>query len=518
MKRTSAPQPRLCLEAILFFAGYILLPEYFGLELHAKLPLITASRLLLVILGLGMLLRRRQELFSQHKPQWSAWNFTLTADKILRLALFAYFALMLCVHGVLLPVDLAEAVKGLFALIVESLVLVWLLTMVLTSRKKLETALQVLLLASGVCALVAISGCITGKNPFHLLDTVRRDMLMSSFFRLGALRAAAGFGHPVYYGAFCAVMLPIGMYFVDTGKGIARKCLFSGCLIANMVALILSNSRGSLLAVGVLLVVVLIDRILRKEFRYFLCTYLPIALVFVLVLLLVTSAMPAGNALLSDIFGSVLNEVLPSPPSSTTPPPSSQATLPEGTTPQQTTVPSETSLPLQTTLPEESVAPSRPLPPAASAPGSATAQPDTFGNNPNGISSRLIQFSGIRWTLQNSPVFGFGRNAHVRGHLKYMYHPGHWTTTSTIDMGLVAIISQFGLVGLVAYICLYSSICLLPLRKTYRSDRLLHELGLSFLTYLLCQLSIAEVSKLEWVLIGCMVCLVNIIRKEQTGK
>ena len=52
-------------EALLLFALYIILPEYFALELGQKLPLLTASRILLVTMFVGLVVRRKELFFGK---------------------------------------------------------------------------------------------------------------------------------------------------------------------------------------------------------------------------------------------------------------------------------------------------------------------------------------------------------------------------------------------------------------------------------------------------------------------
>ena len=470
-------------EVILFMALYILLPSYFALELSQSLPLITASRILIALMGVILLIRRR-DVFSFKSFRIRNLNLTLTQDPFLRTSLLIYWGLLLLVNATFL-FKTTESVKQIFVIIAEEYLVVWMLCLIIDTREKLISALRIMVFSAAAVAVIAAIGSIINYNPFLLLDTVSRDMVIRPFYRYGVLRACVGFMHPVYYGAYCAVMLPIGMFFADRSETKREKLLYSGCLVLILTGLILSNSRGSILAFGCTACLIFFIRLYRKSLGKLFATYLPIIGCAVVILALVFALSPAGRPRLAKYAESVKNffssHVEPGP----------------GTDPSTPTDPS-TSEPSATE-------PSEPEP---------DLTPE-FGENPNGVGSRLDQLSGIRYTVERQPVFGFGPNAPARGLVGYMYSPGTWSFVKTVDVNIVAIISQYGLVGLIGFLCLYGSIGISFLRKPYRSDPLMHYLFLAFVCYMLCLLSISFLDKWFWVITGLGLCLINIIRKEQ---
>jgi len=467
---------RLGWDVLLFFALYIMAPSYLAVELHSRLPLITLSRGLLVLLALMLLIRRSKDLFRLQKPNLKALNLGLTECKLLRWGLLIYFGLLLLADVALFPADRGESLKALFVLLIEEYFMVWLLTLILDTRKKLLTALRTLTLASGCVSLIAIVGCIFNVNPFHWLNTVEREMLMTTYYRLGVLRAEAGFGHPVYFGAFCAVMVPLHMYFIEHSDARWQRLLFSGTMSLNLVSLLLSNSRGSLLAFGCLFVLIVLVRILKKEFKAFLRTYIPVFLMTLGLLTVVILCLPYGMYFLTETVRSLVSVFIP----------------------------------------ETSVGPDLPIP-STPAPTIPTEPMPEYGENAAGTRSRLVQLSGIYWTLSKKPLFGFGSNAHVRGLIAFQIVEGQWWTTKTFDMGLVAIVCQYGLAGLLGYGALYGSVFLTTAAKKFRKDPLMEQLGLAFIAYMLCLLTISSVAKLEWILFAAIICLANIILKERSA-
>lgn len=450
---TNSRPARLPWDVALFFALYILLPEYFALEFHGSFPLLTGNRAVLIIMGILLLVRNRRLL----RP--AQWHLGLCEDRFLRWGLLIYFSLLALCHLVLLPADPAEAVKALLVLAAEEYILVWLLVHTLDSRKKLVTALKILVLAAGVASVIAVIGSIIGRNPFHLLNTVQREMLMVDYIRLGMLRAAAGFGHPVFYGAFCVMIVPLTMYAIEHSDRWWEKLLYAACLIADLVGLFFSNSRGSLMIFVVLAVLLVILCLVRKALKKLICTFLPVALAALAIAFVVsTAASPLGPSFLVHVTESVFDSFLVT--------------------------------------------------------DSAGSEEVEYGENENGSLSRLKQLSGIEWTLSQKPLFGFGSNAHVRGLIKYQYAEDIWGPTATFDMGPVAIICQYGLVGLAAFIALFCSLLKTTLSRKYLRDPLMPYLCLCLIAYGMNLLSIASLNKYLWVLVGLIVCLVNIIAKE----
>lgn len=484
-------------EVVLFLALYTVMPNYCAVELHSKLPLITAARAVLVLMGVMTLLRNRSSLLNFKQFSLRNWNLLLTENKLLRFGLMGYFVLLALVNATFLT-ETSEAIKQLFVMALEEYGLVWILAMTLDSRKKIVSALKVLVISSAAVAVICCLSCILDFNLFTLLNTVSRKMLMSNYYRLGMLRAAGGFGHPVYYGAFCTVMFPLCMYFVEESPRKEQRIFYGVCLALNFAGLILSNSRGSMLALGCLGVLVFCLRWAGKSLKKLFTTYLPYGAIALVILVLVASFSPLGISFLTRTAGSVMESVqsmLPTWPTEPTDP--TEVTVPTTTEPGQTD-PTETQ-------PEETTAPTEPEP----------TEPEVeYGENPDGLTSRLKQLTGLTWTLTQKPVFGFGPNCHVRGLMAYMYWPGKWSHVATFDVNIVAIIGQYGLVGLAAFLCQYGSVGITLVRKKYRGDRLMHFLLLAFIGYMLCLLSISFLDKTSWTLIGILLALVNVMRKE----
>ena len=79
------------------------------------------------------------------------------------------------------------------------------------------------------------------------------------------------------------------------------------------------------------------------------------------------------------------------------------------------------------------------------------------GNSSTGLSSRMIQLSGITWMLIHNAVFGLGASCHTRGKLSYRIN-GIWQVRDTIDNGYVGYFVEEGLLGGIACFSLFYSL------------------------------------------------------------
>lgn len=501
MKINSLPTNKLDWDVCLFFAFYVVAPDYCAIELSSKLPLLTLSRMLLVLMG-ALLVVRRRDLFSLKSLDVKSLNFGLSTNIWLQRGLLLYFATLMVCDLILLPSNPGTAIKALAELFAESYVLVWLLSLILNTRKKIVTALKILVFSSGVSAVIAMIGCVLEYNPFHLLNFVQREMMMNMELRLGVIRAAAGFGHPCFYGAFCAIISPVNMYFVECCEKKWERKLFAVCLALNIAGIVLSNSRGSFLTFGCVVLIAGIWNLQHRTFKNFLRTYLPVGLLALLFLVIVSLLSPVGLAFLLGIVKSILNIFFPDISMSIVvnkPVVAETAAIAEtiaGTA-------AETAAIVQTVTDATAEAVTE------------TSTVISYGINESGIKSRLEQLSGIEWTMMHKPLFGFGHNAHLLNLIFYQLKGDEWWPTGTFDVGVVAIICQYGIVGLLGYIALFGALLRESLSKACFRDPLMQFLCFAVVIYLVHLLTIASLDKMLWILISAIVCLSNVIRNSE---
>ncbi len=422
-----------------FFALYVLLPEYLAVELSASIPLLTASRAVLLCLALCAVCSRK------------LGDFCLTSDRLLRTGFLCSFALTAIANLTHITASPAYALKGL-AVLAEGYLVMWCAVRLLSSREKVLGVLWALVLLSGAVGAVSAAGCAMGENPFHLLCTVDRDMLMSEYVRLGLLRASATFGHAVYYGAFCAVMLPLCVFFVMKHAG-TRRWIATACAAMNLTGLVLSNSRGSLLAAAFVAMIIVLTHL--RQIKTILLRGIPVVVIALAVLVLATSISGVGPEFVSDVTLSVVGV---------------------GADPE------------------------------------ALELSQDYGENIGGIASRTAQLTGMVWAAQRSPVTGLGYSAHTRGLVSYQWEKGVWQATATFDMAPVAVFCQYGVLGLLGWVLLYLLAFITMLRRC--KEPLMRCLTFMALTMGICMLAVSDMDALQWLLLGVLASLVNLEKKE----
>ena len=203
-------------------------PECFALELSSSLPLLTGSRVILVIMIIA----------SIHKQ-----IINIKLDK----TFLAYFIFLLVVSLYHLSTNFSAALKAIFTLIIEQAVLYIVMKNLIKSKEIWYKGMEIMVSVSGIMSILGLFEAISGINVFYYLTITSRDMLQASYERLGSLRAESAFGHPVYFAVYLLAMLPFALYFYEnTAK---KKYLVIGGL--DICALFASGTRGGNNACGI---------------------------------------------------------------------------------------------------------------------------------------------------------------------------------------------------------------------------------------------------------------------------
>ena len=279
-------EKKIGLVAVLFFLLYIVLPSYFAIEISESFPLITASRILLLILIISYILVRRGVI-----------KIKIFRDSSLKYPYLIYFSLMMISNFYYVPMT-SEAVKQILILILEELLVIWIISNIVTSKDNLVFCLKMMSISAGIVACISIISSLIGKNIFYYLITINRsNILASNYLRLGFIRAEAGFGHAVYYGAYCVFMIPVIMYVMETQK---KKGIYSICLFLDIIALVFANSRGSLVIGAILIAYMLI----KKKPKY-LKKYIVVLLILIVLLTIIYFTNETIKNFLYNIFVSI---------------------------------------------------------------------------------------------------------------------------------------------------------------------------------------------------------------------
>lgn len=410
---------------IFFMAFYPILPDYFSIELGGGLPLLKASRILLLILLLCVCFRNKKIKLIR-KPLKATGLYW---------PLIIYFAARILANGYYVS-RLSAAINTEFTVIVEQLLLVVLICQAVQSQEDVYLCVKTIVDASGIIAIISIINILIGSNLFYSLNTVSRNVLMVSMVRMGIIRAEATFGHPVYYAMYCALIIPLALYIWQN-----ERKRWNGCVLGlNIAAAFLTESRGTIVVLlALLLVFILItDKKTRNKILGAGCALACLAF-------LISVTVPTVSQQFTNIIKSVIIAF-----------------------------------------------------------GDSGETIENFGTNSStGLSSRVVQLSGITWMLMHNAMFGLGASCHTRGELSYRIS-GIWQVRDTIDNGFVAYFVEEGLLGGLACFSLFFSLLKSSWKRaTFKNSRNMNNsFFLCFVSYVAVMLSVADVSQLLWVIIA----------------
>lgn len=407
-----------------FFGIYAVLPDYFAIELGVGLPLLKAGRILILLLMGIMVLRERK--------------VCLISNRLKNIGLywpFVFYFTCRILANIYYIGSISEAINTEFVIIFEQLLLVFLILQYVRTKDEVLKCTKALIYGSGIVAIISIFSVVTGNNLFYLLKTVSRSMLMASTTRMGIVRAEAGFGHPVYYGVYCSLMLPLTYYLFE----LTRKKIFVIICLLNTVALVLTESRGSIASLGILLIVALIR--MNKNRRWKLIKGILAVISMVVIVIMFNPEIANQFLLILQSMIAILNRDI--------------------------------------------------------------VIENFGGNSSTGLSSRLIQFTGIWWTFMENAVFGLGASCHTRGTLSYYKEETGWFAVSTIDNGFVGYLVQEGILGIAGFLMLFIGLIKNAANLSERQDKknMNNAFCLCFLVYLVDMLTVADSSTALWLII-----------------
>jgi len=434
----------------LLFAFLGILPEQFSISLHDKLPLLTASRVLIVITAIFWLIQRIRER-----------NFKIP------ISLLVFFCINLGISVFHLLSD-ADEINRIFLLIAERTLVVLMIVDMIASREEFDRCVDCMIL--GCCAAAVIGICQTVFD-YDISEVLRwRETVTSAMTdnRMGVVRAYAT-KSAIPYGCYCAFMvLPIYYRLQSTGKQ-----RYSVAFALNFVALIATFTRSAWLCIAGIGALVFITRPVKM-----IRSLWPSLLLILALCLGFSVIQPKFGAALTETAKSSWNTVIQALPdkwfaqeevAETT-----QAT--EATEATQTT---ETTEVTQTTEATEATQTAETTEPVATTPRPTKPQRPTFvlsedfGLNANNPSySRLFQWSALKYMMENGTfLLGNGYNAFRQGQIYFVHKNwgSEYMVAPVLDVGGVSIFAESGLIGMLSYLGLLGYMLLQSLRRRERN-------------------------------------------------
>ena len=434
----------------LLMAFTAILPEQFSISLHDKLPLITASRILIVVAAAFWFFQRFQER-----------NFKLPVA----LAVFLGINLAIAVFHLFWDFD---EVNRIFLFVMERGLVVVILVDMIASREEFDRCVDFMILGCVAVSVIAIIQTVWEydiASVLQLRETVTSAMVAD---RMGLVRAYAT-KNAITYGAYCAFMI-LPIYYRLEGTGKQR---YSIAFALNFVALFATFTRSAWLCVVGVGGLVFLTRPIKM-----LKTLWTSVIMVVVLCVAFSFFQPKFGTALSETAKSSVNtvlRVLPSEWFQTKP----LQTLSSDTTPEET-------------KPEE--------------PGFDLS--DEFGANANNPTySRLFQWSAVKYMAQDGHLLlGHGYNAFRQGQI-YFTHKSwgeDYRVAPVLDVGFVSMIAESGLIGLLTYLGMLGYMMIQSFRKMRKGTFDFYKVMIfSIVMYLLLNFLSAFVNvTLAWLMFG----------------
>lgn len=433
----------------LLFAFVGVLPEQFSLRLHESIPLLSATRILiLIVIGFW--------LYDKCKTK----TFRFPKSLLLFLAVNVLVSLVNLRYG-------TDELKRIFLLIFERVFLVVVLADMIRDREELHRCLDFAIMG---CAALAVIGIVQTvfdydiSSSLHLTETITSVQLS---MRMGLVRAFGTY-NAISYGCYCAFMSLLILYRLYNTKSIWHSVAFA----LNLVALICSFTRSAWLCLaGILFLMLLVYR--TKLIRRMLPSLaLAVALCAVLCFFqprLYSAFVQTGKSSINTIMDALPDRVVSLfQPSDTTPDPDSTEDAAASTAP--------TSLTEATSPTDETQTPPATTPSTTPEKGPFFELDKDFGMNATDPTySRMAQWTAVEYMIQDgNALFGYGYNALLKGRIHFFFDrwEAKWSPTTFLDVGLVALLMEGGFIGGLSFLVLLGYMLVDAFRRRDRSDKM----------------------------------------------
>lgn len=408
----------------LLCAFIAVLPEQFSIKLHSSVPLLSATRILILILT-GFWLYGK----------WKTRTFRFPKSLVL------FFAINLIISLVNLRFGTQE-IKRIFLLIFERVLLVVMLADTITDKEEFHRCIDFAIMGCAALAVIGIVQTVFDYDISTALHLVKTPTSVHLAQRMGLTRAFGTY-NAISYGCYCAFMLLLILYrLYSTGS-----LWHSGAFALTFAALICTYTRSAWLCLAAVVFFLLIF-----FFKKLCKRLLPgIGMTLAIMILLCCFQPMLFNALV-ETGKSTINTVL-----NVIPDPVIDFFTPDA----QSTTPSDSVKP----QPEDTE--TEPTKPPVERPGFELDK-DFGANAKNPALSRTFQWSAVEYMADEGTLWlGYGYNALLRGKIHFFYASwgNQWTVTSFLDVGLVALITESGILGAIVHLSLLLYMAVYAFRK-----------------------------------------------------
>lgn len=392
-------QKKWYLYTLMAFAG--ILPEQFAIEIHEKIPLLSGTRILILIVIAFWL---------YHKVR----TRTFTVPKSLMFFLGANVLISV------IDMRLGTSELNRIALLVfERVLLVMAVTDLVESKEEFHRCIDFMILSSMALAVIGIMQTVLEFDvaPLLRIAAARTNAELTS--RMSMVRASGTF-NAISYSSYCAIMELLIYYRLDSTK----QHRYSVAFALNATVLVCTMSRSGwlcMLGIFFLLLVIYRMRFIRRMVPGVLLTIVLLASLFAVQNNLCVAVVETTKSTINTVISAVIpDEILGSNIPATPPADSTDPTA-------ESPVPSKPGHPLLFEISEE------------------------FGlNGEDPAGSRMVEWTAVEYMIKDGyGLFGYGYRAFLLGKLHYAYNRAvGWTVATTIDVGLVKLATEYGLAGL----------------------------------------------------------------------
>lgn len=412
----------------------LFLPEYYAIEFGESLPLLTATRIILIVFYFYAYINMKRNINLQ--------NILIQHSK--DLFLIAGYFLFRIISNLYYITTYTQPAKTILSIVFEQFLFLVAIYLLYPTKEEINNLLKVIVYCSVVIFIIGIFESITYYRFFDELNTVSRTIINEHYVRAGLLRSTTTMQMPGLFGNMCVLMLPLILYL----QKITAQKRYIAFTAIDFLAIIHSGSRSDVMFFFIIIFsficLELKHRGLRELKTIIYNSFCVVALLLVFIVP-ISYINPNCRYFYTATAKSVLNEF-------------------------------GCNYDLDEDAPE----------------GVDGYGKNAGKNGSGGINSRTRQFSGITYAMKRNCLFGMGSGAANRNSV-YYYINNRWYPYSTIDIALVEILYCEGALGLFAYFLLfcYIAISLIKVRKKQPAD-LYISIILYFLSYLLCTLSTAN--------------------------
>lgn len=298
------------------------------------------------------------------------------------------------------------AAKTILEIVFEQILLVLAFFLLSPTKDEIETLIKVIVWTAFALFIMGIVESLTSFRIFDCLYIVNRNILNEHYIRMGLLRATTTMGLAGMYSNMCLLVLPLVLYLYN--KTMQKRYLF--VCFACLLAAIHSGSRSFFFYLLIIFIYYYLF-VLRSKPTRIRCfrnaIILAVSICFFAIFISLFS--PTYKYFYEGSIKAILNELGMDY--------DLNANAPEGVN------------------------------------GYGVNYESTYKFQ-GGVASRRIQFSGISYVLNINPIFGLGNGAQYRNEI-YYYFSDHWQICRNIDVGLVEIIINEGLLGLLGFLLLF---------------------------------------------------------------